>query len=95
MIPVIQLDHVLHLLHVLAHLQSPSLWILFFRFISQLQFAGPLISNKKRTLRFWFSIAVLVNIGPIIKHTFTDASTTSSMLDFIGYSVSSIVSKSR
>ncbi|KZS98315.1 hypothetical protein SISNIDRAFT_448521 [Sistotremastrum niveocremeum HHB9708] len=78
------LDSTLKVLHVLSHLQSPSLWALFCRITAQAQFPRPREIDARRSLRFWIFMVLLVNASPILSHVSTGPSSASIMLDFVG-----------
>jgi len=76
----------LHVVHVVSHLLTPSLWTLVIRtiFLFQLS-ASPRDIDKSRTLRFWFTLVFLVNIAPLTVHLLWGVdSGEGAMLNFVG-----------
>ncbi|KAI0035554.1 hypothetical protein K488DRAFT_76579 [Vararia minispora EC-137] len=81
------LDTLLYQLHVLSFFLAPSLIHLLARSAIQFQIARPRTIQPQRTLRFWFPLVFLVNLGSVWTHA-TDGvpSGRSVMLDFVSYS---------
>ncbi|CCM03590.1 uncharacterized protein FIBRA_05727 [Fibroporia radiculosa] len=80
-----QLESLLYQLHALSFLLSPSIWIYLCRVISQFHFARPRNIDSGRSLRFWFGLVVLFNVGALWSHTQEGAAQGRSIiLDFIG-----------
>jgi len=96
LIYAIQLESLLYELHTLSFLLSPSVWIFISRISSQFQFSKPRNVDSNRSLRFWFSLVLLFNLGAVWGHAQDGAAQGRSIiLDFVGMGMStSIISRS-
>lgn len=72
---------------------SPSLLLLIPRITSQFQFSRPREIQADKTLRFWFAMVLVFNIGSVWTHAVDGASTGPSLiLDFVGMGACTYVS---
>jgi len=82
---ITSLETLLYKLHTLSFFLSPSLLVLISRCSSQFQFSRPREIDSKRTLRFWFFMVLVFNIGSLWTHAADGATKGPSLiLDFIG-----------
>ena len=72
-------------LHILSFFMAPSLLALCARLFAQLQISRPRLVDPKRTLRFWYIVIVLFNLGTIWSHAISGVPEGRTViLDFIG-----------
>jgi len=82
---ITSLETLLYQLHTLSFFLSPSLLVLIPRCSAQFQFSRPREIDPKRTLRFWFFMVMVFNIGSLWSHATDGAAKGPSLiLDFIG-----------
>lgn len=73
----------LYQLHTLSFFYSPAAWTYICRCVTQFNFARPREVDARRTLRFWYFLVFLVNIGAV-GHATQGAAQGSVLLDFVG-----------
>ncbi|KAJ3530285.1 hypothetical protein NM688_g7732 [Phlebia brevispora] len=80
------LDQILYQLHTVSFFLSPSLLPYLSRVLFQFQFAKPREVDPERSLRFWFFLVCVFNLGSVWTHaTESPAQTGNSiLLDFVG-----------
>lgn len=84
----IQLERIVYQFHTLSFFLSPSLLTYLCRTMFQFQFARPREIDPKRSLRFWYFLILLFNVGSVWAHATEGAAKGRSiMLDFIGPSM--------
>jgi len=81
------LDTLLYQLHTLSFFLAPSIWIYVLRMVSQLQCSKPRELDSSRSLRFFFTIALFLNLPTLWTHSSRGPSEGKVIiLDFIGMS---------
>ncbi|KZT11042.1 uncharacterized protein LAESUDRAFT_721462 [Laetiporus sulphureus 93-53] len=81
------LASLLYQLHTLSFLLSPSIWLYVARVTTQWQFSRPRSLDPSRSLRVWFLLSVLFNLGALWDHAKEGAAQGRSIiLDFVGMS---------
>ena len=81
----IQLDTLLYQLHTLSFFLAPSIWIYVFRMVSQFQCSKPRELDSSRSLRFFFTMALFLNLPSLWTHLYRGPSEGKVIiLDFIG-----------
>ncbi|KLO15387.1 hypothetical protein SCHPADRAFT_871150 [Schizopora paradoxa] len=79
------LNSLLYQLHTLSFFLAPSIIAYLCRCGTQFQFAKPRDLDGKRSLRFWFVIILLVNMGSVWSHATEGAPEGKTIvLDFVG-----------
>lgn len=82
----LQLDQVLYQLHTVSFFLSPALLPYLGRVLFQFQFAKPRDVDPERSLRFWFFLVVVFNLGSVWAHATENPAQAgnSILLDFVG-----------
>ncbi|KAF8161149.1 hypothetical protein B0H34DRAFT_795981 [Crassisporium funariophilum] len=80
------LDTLLYQLHTLSFFLSPSIWLYICRIISQFQCSKPRELDPSRSLRFFFTMVLFLNLPSIWNHSQGAAEGRVIILDFIGMS---------
>jgi len=81
------LDTLLYQLHTLSFFLAPSIWIYVFRMVSQFQCSKPRELDSSRSLRFFFTMALFLNLPSLWTHLSRGSSEGKVIiLDFIGMS---------
>lgn len=82
----LQLDQVLYQLHTVSFFLSPALLPYLSRVLFQFQFAKPRDVDPERSLRFWFFLVVVFNLGSVWSHATENPAQAgnSILLDFVG-----------
>lgn len=82
---IVSLERIVYQFHTLSFFLSPSLLTYLCRTMFQFQFARPREIDPKRSLRFWYFLILLFNVGSVWAHATEGAAKGRSiMLDFIG-----------
>ena len=82
-----QLDQVVYQLHTVSFFLAPALLPFLARVLFQFQFAKPRDIDPGRSLRFWFMLVLVFNVGSVWAHateTAAQAAQQSIILDFVG-----------
>jgi len=81
------LDTLLYQLHTLSFFLAPSIWIYIFRMVSQFQCSKPRELDSSRSLRFFFTMALFLNLPSLWTHSSRGPSEGKVIiLDFVGMS---------
>ena len=82
---IIQIDTLLYQLHTLSFFLAPSIWIYVFRMVSQFQCSKPRELDSSRSLRFFFTTALFLNLPSLWSHSSHGPSEGKVIiLDFVG-----------
>lgn len=80
-----KLERILYQLYTISFFLSPSLLSYLCRTMFQFQFARPRDIDPRLSLRFWFILILLFNVGSIWSHATEGAAAGRSIvLDFVG-----------